>query len=439
MSVGTATIECMFELKSLSGVEPHADEAALIARIAALEQVKCAAAAGQARAAAALDASRRAAESAAGVPAQKQGRGVASEVALARHDSPSRGGRHLGFAKALVYEMPHTLAALECGALSEWRATLVVRESACLDVGDRRTLDAELCGDLSALDGMGDARVAAAAREIAYRLDPQAVVDRASHAETERTVTIRPAPDTMTWLTALLPVAQGVSVYAALRRTADTCADGRCRGQVMADTLVERVTGRPADVPVPIAVNLVISDEAMFGGSTAPALIDGYGPIPAAVARRLADAAVGDKRSKATLRRLYRRPTTGALVAMESRSRCFPRGLTDFIGMRDQRCRTPYCDAPIRHRDHAQPHHRDGPTSASNGLGSCERCNYTKESPGWEVSARTDETGCHTAEFVTPTGACYQSTAPPLIRTPRVVVSEVEAKIAINIARLHAA
>ena len=133
MSVATATIECMFELKSLSGVEPHADEAALIARIAALEQVKCAAAAGQARAAAELDASRRIAESAAGVPAQKQGRGVASEVALARRDSPSRGGRHLGFAKALVYEMPHTLAALECGALSEWRATLVVRESACLD------------------------------------------------------------------------------------------------------------------------------------------------------------------------------------------------------------------------------------------------------------------------------------------------------------------
>ena len=200
----------MFDLESLSGVEPDADEAALIARIAALEQVKCAAAAGQARAAAELDASRRAAESATGVPAQKQGRGVASEVALARRDSPSRGGRHLGFAKALVYEMPHTLAALECGALSEWRATLVVRESACLDVEDRRTLEAELCGDRSALDGMGDARVAAAAREIAYRLDPQAVVDRASHAETERTVTIRPAPDTMTWLTALLPVAQGV-------------------------------------------------------------------------------------------------------------------------------------------------------------------------------------------------------------------------------------
>ena len=131
--------------------------------------------------------------------------------------------------------MPHTLAALEQGQLSEWRATLIVRESACLDVEDRRALDAELCGDPAGLDGMGDARVAATAKAIAYRLDPHAVVDRAAKAETERTVTIRPAPDTMTYLTALLPVAQGVSVYAALRREADTTFDGRSRGQVMAD------------------------------------------------------------------------------------------------------------------------------------------------------------------------------------------------------------
>lgn len=204
----------MFE--TLTAIDPDAEEAALIERIAELERLKSAAAAGQARAAAAVDAARRAAEGAAGVPAARRGRGLASEIALARRDSPARGSRHLGFAKALVYEMPHTLAALDCGALSEWRATLIVRESACLDVADRRALDAELCGDPGDLEGMGDARVVAAARAIAYRLDPQAVVDRAANAENDRTVTIRPAPDTMTYLTALLPVAQGVSVYAAL-------------------------------------------------------------------------------------------------------------------------------------------------------------------------------------------------------------------------------
>ena len=44
-------VECMFDLEALAAVDPHADEAALIERIAWLERVKSAAAAGQARAA----------------------------------------------------------------------------------------------------------------------------------------------------------------------------------------------------------------------------------------------------------------------------------------------------------------------------------------------------------------------------------------------------
>jgi hypothetical protein len=424
----------MFDFASVKG--PADDESALVERIAKLERVKSAAAAGQARAAAALDAARRTAEAAAGMPAERRGRGVASEIALARRDSPTRGGRHLGFAKALVHEMPYTLAALESGVLSEWRATLIVRESACLDVDDRRVLDSELCGDPTLLDGMGDARVAAAARTIAYRLDPQAVVDRAAKAQTERTVTIRPAPDTMTYLTALLPVAQGVSVYAALRRAADTTFDGRSRGQVMADTLVERATGRSATVPTPIAVNLVLSDRALFSHDTTPANLSGYGPIPAEVARGLVSAAATDSRSRATLRRLYSHPRSGALVAMESRARRFPKGLATFIGLRDDRCRTPYCDAPIRHRDHATPHIRGGPTAVANGLGLCERCNYVKENAGWHICTHIDETGRHTAEYVTPTGGRHRSKAPPCAEA--VTVSELEVRVGIALAQ-HAA
>ena len=428
----------MFDIVELAAVDPHADQAALIEQIAWLERVKSAATAGQARAAAALDAKRRAAEAAAGVPTAKQGRGVAGEVALARRDSPARGGRHLGLAKALVHEMPHTLAALQCGALSEWRATLVARASACLDVQDRRRLDAELCASVGPLEGMGDARIVAAATEIAARLDAQAVVDRAAKVEADRTVTIRPAPDCMTYVTVLLPVAHGVGVYAALRRSADTTFDDRSRRQVMADTLVQRVTGRPADACAPVALNLVMSDQALWGQDTAPAVLDGYGPIPASLAQRLVRDAVVDARSVATLRRLYRDPTSGSLVAMESRSRVFPKGLAGFIGVRDRTCRTPYCDAPIRHRDHATPRNRGGPTSAANGLGECERCNYTKEAPGRRVTTG-DQNGVHTADFVTPTGARYRSTAPPLPGAPLVAISEVEIRIGVALADLHAA
>lgn len=427
-------------VSGLAEIQHDASESALIARIAQLERLKAAAAAGQARAAAAFDASRRAAEAAADVPARKRGRGVGAEVALARSDSPVRGGRYLGFAKALVYEMPRTLSALERGVLSEWRATIIVRESACLDADDRRVLDAELCGDDANVIGVGDSRLAAAAKAIAYRLDPHAVVDRAAKAQSERCVTIRPAPDTMTYLTALLPVAEGVAAYAALKRAADTNTDVRSRGQVMADTLVERVTGRSVADPMPVAVNLVISDEALLSGSSVPAAISGYGPIPAEIARQMVCNAAFDSTSWATLRRLYASPKSGALVALESRRRVFPRGLATLIELRDQRCRTPYCDAPIRHRDHAVPHRSGGPTTAENGLGLCEQCNYVKEAAGWQVSADAVEAGRHTADFTTPTGACYHSTAPPILPGNRGIdYSQVEVALAIAYDERHAA
>jgi hypothetical protein len=198
------------------------------------------------------------------------------------------------------------------------------------------------------------------------------------------------------------------------------------------------VIGRRAWVAEPVAVNLVISDETLFDGDNSPAVLEGYGPIPASVARKLVADALSDEQSEATLRRLYKHPKTGALVGMESRSRRFPKSLAKFIRLRDQRCRTPYCDAPIRHLDHAQPRNRGGPTSGRNGRGACERCNYDKESPGWHVTTG-EENGVHTAEFVTPTGARYRSTAPPAPGRPVIDISEIETRIGIAIARHDAA
>ncbi len=141
-------------------------------------------------------------------------------MALARRDSPSRGDRHLGFAKALAYEMPHTVAALECGALSEWRATLIVRESACLALEDRRALDAEPCGNVSETRRHGGCPVGGGGQEHRLPDGPAGVVDRAAKAAADRTVTIRPAPDTMTHVTVLLPAEFVTPTGAHYRSTA---------------------------------------------------------------------------------------------------------------------------------------------------------------------------------------------------------------------------
>src|SRR5215207_7759910 len=273
---------------SLGGVARDLSDVARIDLIRSLEELKAAAAAAQARLAADLDESVGARHREQELPPSQQGAGVASQVALARRDSPVKGGQHLGLAKALVGEMPHTLAALSEGRLSEWRATLLVRETACLSGEHRARVDAELVADPARLDGLGDRRGAAEARRLAYRLDPAAAVARARKAEGDRRVTCRPAPDTMTYLTGLLPVRAGIAAYAALGRAADSArADGdvRSRGQLMADIYVQRLTGRTTATGPDIAVGLVMTDRALFAGDAEPAVVPGYGPVPAPVAR----------------------------------------------------------------------------------------------------------------------------------------------------------
>ncbi|WP_205754677.1 HNH endonuclease signature motif containing protein [Pseudarthrobacter sp. NamE2] len=388
----------------------------MVDQLRQFEDVKALAAARQAEVAVAFDLQQRWEQAAAGVPAGEQGAGVAAQVALARRESPARGGRLLGLARALT-GMPRTYAAFRSGQLNEWRTTLIVKETACLSVEDRAAVDEELAADTGTFDGAGDRAIISAVKAAAYRRDPRSVARRASHAVNERTVSLRPAPDTMARLTALLPVAQGVAVYAALTKEADTLravGDGRGKGQIMADTLVERATGVKGGVSS-IDIQLVMTDRTFLQGDSEPARLTGYGTVPAAWARKIAVAGpAGGEGLKTWVRRLYTAPATGDLVAMDSKARLFPHGLRRFIQVRDDVCRTPYCDAPIRHDDHIIPWRKDGPTSAGNGQGLCEACNHTKETPCWSAKPLRIPGTRHTVQLKTPTGHTYTSTAPPL-------------------------
>jgi hypothetical protein len=109
------------------------------------------------------------------------------------------------------------------------------------------------------------------------------------------------------------------------------------------------------------------------------------------------------------VRRLYTDPA-GRLVALESRAREFPALLRRLLILRDEVCRTPWCDAPIRHADHLTDHADGGPTTLANGQGLCEACNQTNEQPGWHT--RRIPGSRHTVATTTPTGHTYLSQAP---------------------------
>ena len=212
----------------------------------------------------------------------------------------------------------------------------------------------------------------------------------------------------MTHLTAFLPVAQGVACHTALRREADArraAGDPRSRGQLMADTLVQRVTGQATAEGTPVEIAMIVTDQTLLGGGQQPGHLDGYGPIPAPIARQLTRDA-----DKVWLRRLYTSPADGTLVAMDSKARVFAGQLRRFVILRDQTCRNSWCDAPIRHVDHITRAADGGETSADNGQGLCETCNHTKEAPGW--STRRLPGPRHPVETTTPTGHGYRSRAP---------------------------
>jgi hypothetical protein len=389
----------------LASLDQDVDDSLRIDRIRAIEDLKNALAAAQAKETAAFAASQRQAQREAGVPEERVGRGVPAQVGLARRVSPWQAQRYTGWSTVLSAELPATFAALQAGHVTEWRAMLVARETIFLSREHRAQVDAELAPQLESL---GDRQVAAEARKLAYRLDPEGFVARARAAENDRRVTLRPAPDAMTRLTALLPVAQGVACLHALQQAADTATaqgEPRSRGQVMADTLVERVTGQATADDVPVEVDVVIPADTLFGDADERADVPGYGPVPADTARELIR-----RSSTAWLRRLFTRPDTCELIAMESKRRLFPEVQRRFITLRDQTCRTPWCDAPIRHIDHVRPAGKDGRTSVRNGQGLCEGCNYAKEAPGWESRAPD---GAHREVITrTPTGHEYRSRPP---------------------------
>jgi hypothetical protein len=368
------------------------DDAGKVDAIGALEKLGCVVSAAQAQLSVELDTWRREERAAQGIPAAQRGRGVAHEVARARRESPHRGQRHLGLAKVMG-ELPATWRAWRDGRITEWTATLIARETACLSREDRLAVDASVAGDADRLERTGLPQLVGEIQAEACRRDPASGVARRRRAEADRHVTLRPAPDTMTWLTALLPGKQGVAAFAALTRAADSAraaADSRSKGQVMTDL-------------------------DLFGTGDEPAHLEGYGPIPAELAREVVAGAC-TKREQTWLRRLYCHPRTGELVSADANARRFRGSMARFIRLRDRVCRTPWCNAPVRHLDHPVPRGAEGPTSTTNAQGLCEASNYAKQAPGWRARPSPDPDG-HEIETTLPTGHRYRS------RPPRIVAS----------------
>ena len=399
----------------IADLSPVADPSHLLDQLEALERIKCAAAAAQVAVTATFADAADSEDVGTRRRTPPRAMSIGAEVALATLASPHAGERRVLLSRRLRDDLPLTLAALGRGELTEDRAFAVAREVAHLDRDQRRQVDADLA---PRLPGLGDARLRQAVRRSCLTHAAESETSRHRRARADRRVTTRRLDDGTGQLTATLPLEVLAAVRASLdAEAASARADGdpRSASQVRADTLAARITGLdPATDVAPVRVNLVIGIESLFGTGTEPGFVPGEGFLPAALCTDLVRRA--SQAAKAALRRLFASPDDRALVAMESTSRRFDGLLAEFLDLRDGGlCRTSGCNAVIRHRDHVRSIADGGGTTAVNGEGLCERCNYVKESPGWAswVPDRPPHE-LHEVHGATEHLRITRSTAPPL-------------------------
>lgn len=492
--MSTALQDWTDELASLLERSPHVDgpvdasDAQLIDVISALERVKGAISAVQARTEVAFRDSQVEQQRRQDVPRVLLGRGVADQIALARRITPKQASDQVTLHRVLVETLPRTTLLLQHGEISEWAAHEVAKNVLILGDEDRDQIDRELAAKLPTMTASKSGHVA---RARAQELDPEAAVKRAQRAVSQRRVSLRPAPDGMSILRAVLPAKEGVAAFKALTiesKSAKSSGDRRGKGQIMADTLVERVTGAATVDEIPVEINLLMTDTTLLNEDDKTAWMEGH-PIPGRIARDVAlgvatkpearqPSAIGEGEPSAApgvsqeavfgseadlgtapddrsvlsppedqsrasesrdesacgvsgptrkvlievtrwIRRLYTDPHTGELTGADPRRRLFRGTVRRFILLRDQRCRTPWCDSAIHDVDHATRHADGGETTPENGIGHCQRFNLVKEVPGWETSNEPAAEGePSTLTIVTPTGHHYSSTAPSLRDPP---------------------
>ena len=127
----------------------------------------------------------------------------------------------------------------------------------------------------------------------------------------------------MSLLTGYLPAEQGIACLKALQQRTDAvkaAGDPRCRDQIMADTLVERITGQAQASDVNAELQIVMDLDALLDANEQTAAeLAGYGPLPADIARDI----LATSKGRMWWRRLYAAPVGGPIVGGDPYRRHF--------------------------------------------------------------------------------------------------------------------
>lgn len=339
---------------------------------------------------------------------------LVAEVACALTVSEGTAAGFLEHSRTLTTTLPLTLAGLRAGTLSWQHARILCDETASLEPTAAAALESHFLDPDALRVARGcpagelvPSRFRARARSWRERHHPVSIEIRHRKSARDRRLEYAPDRDGMAWLSAYLPADAAAGIWSRATEAARTLQgpqEPRTLPQLRADVAASWLLGGLAEeIPSPTAQVLVtVPVLSLMGVGAEPALLDGYGPIPASMARRL----VGE--GAASFLRVLTDPRSGAPLEIGRTSYRIPKPMRQWLRLRDGRCPFPGCSNQSldNEADHLLAWSDGGGTGITNLGQPCRKHHRLKHSTRWKPLEATQD---KPPGWISPSGRYYRS------------------------------
>ncbi len=359
-----------------------------------------------------------------------------AEVACVLTVSERTAGAFLSETQALTTVLPLTLAALGSGTVSWQHARIIIDETTGLDPAAAAGLEAHFLDPGAPNPARGcpagdlvPSRFRAKARTWRERHHPVGIEERHAQKAEHRRVEYLPDRDGMAWLSAHLPADTAAGIWErttaaarALQGPHETRTLAQLRADITATWLLTNNTsgtsaampdggtpdggtepGRAGRVPSPRAQVLVtVPVLSLLGATEEPAILDGYGPIPPSMARRLIAEGAD------SFHRVLTDPRDGAPLEIGRSSYRLTKAQRQWLRLRDGKCPFPGCNnhSLDNEADHLLAWAEGGTTGISNLGQPCPKHHRLKHRTAWTPTAASKD---HPPGWTSPSQRHYPS------------------------------
>jgi len=324
-------------------------------------------------------------------------------------------------AVTMIGRTPITWQKFRWGEVSPANARTVSEFAASLPDGSTEMFEAFDSAVATHADRLAPARFRSYARKLRERIVADTAAERHEAKVSLRRVVFEPDIDGMAWISAYLSAEIATKAMTLLDaealRLLAVPGETRTMAQLRADVLGEMITGSSGSgsggsgsggsgsgCSVAVRVGVLIPMLTLLGQSEMPGSLEGYGPIDAETARRLA----GDATS---IYRILTDPVTGAILDIDQPTKHIPNGLRRMRQLIDQTCTFPGCGKRAANcdLDHTIDRQFGGRTTLMNLSHLCRNHHRDKHLTKWTITQ--DATG--RIEWRSPTGFVAVPDPPP--------------------------